>query len=94
MIISEVTMQDIKDYARIDYDDDDTNIELIMLAVKAYIRGYTGLSNESMDSKEDLTIAFMVLCNEMYSQRQYTVENDKVNRVVKSILDLYAVNLL
>lgn len=94
MIISEVTRQNIKDYARIDYDDDDTDIDTIMLAVKAYIRGYTGLSNEVMDAKEDLTIAFMVLCNEMYSTRQYMVQQDKVNVVIKTILDMHSINLL
>lgn len=94
MKIGDVTLQDIKDYARIDYDDDDMQIETIMLAAKAYIRGYTGLDNLTMDTKEDLTIAFKVLCNDMYANKQYMVQNDKVNVVIKSILDMHSINLL
>lgn len=94
MKISEVTIQDIKDYARIDYDDDDTLINAIIIAAKAYIRGQTGLTAEAMDAKEDLTVAFLVMCHEMYSSRSYTVQYDKVNKVIQSIIDMYAINLL
>lgn len=94
MKISEITIQDIKDYAHLDFDDDDTLVSMIMAAVKAYMKSYTGLTLVEMDDKEDLTIVFEVLCNEMYTNRQYTVDNDKVNKVAKSILNLHAVNLL
>ncbi|MEC1757383.1 head-tail connector protein [Schinkia azotoformans] len=94
MKISEVTLQHIKDYAHIDYGEDDTLINTIMIAVKAYIKSYTGLTDEQIETKDDLTIAFIILCNEMYENRVYTVQNDKVNIVVKSILDMHVVNLL
>ncbi|MFD1957318.1 head-tail connector protein [Paenibacillus thailandensis] len=94
MGISQITKQNIKDYIRMDYDDDDSDLDIIMLAVKAYIKGYTGLTDEDMNTKDDLSIVYMVLCNELYSQRQYTVDNNKVNVVVKTILDMHSVNLL
>lgn len=96
MKISEVTVQDLKEYAR-EYNDDPETIrtfETILAAVKSYIKGYTGLSTEQMDTKEDLTIALQVLSNEMYDNRTFTVENDKVNTVIKSILDMHSINLL
>ncbi|MED4354075.1 head-tail connector protein [Schinkia azotoformans] len=92
--ISEITTQNIKDYARISFNEDDELISNIMIAVKAYIKSYTGLSDETVDTKEDLSIAFMILCVEMYDNREFTVQKDKVNVVVQSILDLYSVNLL
>jgi uncharacterized phage protein (predicted DNA packaging) len=93
-VINEVTKQAFKDYARIDYDDDDSLIDSILLAAKAYIKSYTGLNEEQVNGKEDLTIAFMVLCREMYITRQYMVDKDKVNVVIKTILDMHSVNLL
>ncbi|WP_066316956.1 head-tail connector protein [Bacillus sp. FJAT-29814] len=96
MKISEVTRQDLKDYAREYNDDPETNktFDLIHTAGKSYIKNYTGLSYDQMDTKEDLTIVLFVLVNEMYDNRTFSVENDKVNPVIKSILDMHSINLL
>jgi hypothetical protein len=94
MKISQVTEQELKDYAHVYHDDDNLLFASILAAVKAYIKGYTGLSEEQLDSKEDLTMAMFVLSNELYDNRTFAVENDKVNTVIKSILDMHSVNLL
>lgn len=94
MKISEVTINDLKEYANVDHDYDDRIFSNILSSSKAYIKSYTGLNEEQIDSKEELTIALMVLCNEMYENRIYTVENDKVNKIVNSILDMHSINLL
>lgn len=47
-----------------------------------------------MDDYEDLTVVLFVLSNEMYDNRSLVVDNDKINFVVKQILDSYSVNLL
>lgn len=94
MKISEVTTQELKDYAHVYHDLDNILFTSILAACKSYIKGYTGLTTEKMDEKEDLTIALYVLSNELYDNRTFTVENDKVNTVIKSILDMHSVNLL
>lgn len=94
MKISEVTIQDLKEYANVEHTLDDKLFSNILVAGKSYIKGYTGLSNEQMDTKEDLTIVLTVLSNEMYDNRTFTVQDDKVNKVIKSILDMYSINLL
>lgn len=94
MKISQITKQDIKNYTHIDYDDDDMLLDLIMEGVKSYIIAHTGLKEEAVDEKDDLAILYMILCSEMYSNRQMTVDNDKANKVAESILGLHAVNLL
>lgn len=94
MKISEVTNNDLKNYAHVYHNEDDTLFDAILAACKSYIKGYTGLTDEQLDEKEDITIALMVLSNELYDNRTFTVENDKVNTVIKSILNMYSVNLL
>jgi uncharacterized phage protein (predicted DNA packaging) len=94
MLISEVGVQDLKDYAHVYHNEDDQLFSSILPACKSYIKGYTGLSDDQMDTKEDLSIALMVLSNEMYDNRTFTVQSDKVNSVIKSILDMHSINLL
>lgn len=96
MKISEVTVYDLMEYARETNNDPETLqlFSAILLACKSYIKGYTGLSNEQLDTKDDLTIVLMILSNELYDNRTLTVENDKVNPVVKTILDMHSINLL
>jgi uncharacterized phage protein (predicted DNA packaging) len=94
MKISQVTIQELKEYAHVYHDEDNKLFTSILPACKSYIKGYTGLTTDKMDEKEELTIALFVLSNELYDNRTFTVENDKVNIVIKSILDMHSVNLL
>lgn len=94
MKISEVSITDLKEYANVDHSLDDVLFQIILQATTSYIKNYTGLTLEQMDDKEDLTMALMILSNEMYDNRVYAVENDKVNKIVNSILDMHSVNLL
>ena len=61
---------------------------------KSYIMSYTGLDEAEMDRHEEISIAILVLCSDLYDNRQTAVESDKVNRTVRSILDLHSANLL
>lgn len=96
MLVSEITPQELAKYAREDEADQDviSTFTLILSSVKAYIKGYTGLSNEQLDTKEDILIAVFVLSNEMYENRIFTVKDNNVNKVVQSILDMHSINLL
>ncbi len=94
MKISEVTISDLKDYAHVYHEDDDILFVSILTAVKMYIKNYTGLTDDQLDLKEDLTVAMFVLSNELYDNRTFTVEGNKVNVVIKSILDMHSINLL
>lgn len=94
MKISEVTIEDLKEYAGVYHNEDDKLFDSILPACKNYIKKYTGLTDEQMDANEDLTIALFVLSNELYDNRTYTVDNNKANTVIKSILDMHSINLL
>jgi len=96
MVISTVTITDIKNYLRVDSDfiEDDSLITSILASTKSFIKAYTGLDDVGLDSYEDITIALFVLCSEMYSNRQFIVQNTNLNPIVASILDMHCINLL
>lgn len=96
MKISEITVNDLIEYAR----EDETNEEIIntfttiLSSIKAYIKNYTGLTDEQIDDKEDITMVIFVLSNEMYENRLFTVNENNVNKVISNILDMHSINLL
>lgn len=95
MKISEVSTEIIKDYCGISDNDSDDIIAALMPSAKAYIKGYTALSDEEIDEHEDLTLAFMVLVNDMFSQRDYTISmHRQTSPTVINILNMYAKNHL
>lgn len=96
MKISEITPEIVKDYCGISDDYSDRIItDVLIPAAKSYIVGYTGLPAENLDNYEDFTTALLVLVNDMYTNREYTLNYCKqVNPAVKTILGLYSVNYL
>ena len=93
MKLREVTEEDVMGFGRIE-EEDRRLIPAILSAAQSYVLGYTGLSLEETDPYEDITLACLVLCCEMYDNRNLTVENEKVNPYVKSVLAMHAVNYL
>jgi N12 class adenine-specific DNA methylase len=94
MKISEITLKDIKDYLHVYHILDDQLISAILIASKSFVKNYTGLTNEGLDAKEDLSMAVFILASELYDNRVYTVENKDVNPVIEAILNMHSVNLL
>ena len=96
MKISELTAAMVKDFTGIsDEDSDDIVGTLLMPAAKAYIVGYTGLTEEQLDDHDDLAAAFCVLVNDMFTNRDYTISSHRqLSPTVKNILSMYAVNHL
>ncbi len=94
MKISEVTTEFASDYCGVSDNDESGRITMCMAASKAFILGNTGLSADDADLHEDLTIAYLILVNEYYTNRDYTVEQAAENPCVKQILALHSVNYL
>ena len=93
MKFSEVSVEDVKEDCKAS-DEDIKTLSIILPGAKSYIKSHTGRSEEDLDNYEDITIALLVLCNEMFENRLYSAENSKVNHVIESIINMYAVNLL
>lgn len=93
MKVSEVQPVDLSEFLRLDdYREDE--MQRILDSAKDYIRSYTGLTDEEIDTHADFLAAFLVLCQDMYDNRAMYVEKSNVNRVVESILNMHRVNLL
>lgn len=100
MKISEVTGDIILDFIKADKDEQNQkDMQIMMSAAKSYIQSYTGIlaenkAGESLDDYEDLTIAYMVICQDMFDNRSFTVDSKEVNRVIDSIMSIHSRNLV
>ncbi len=103
MKLSEITSADVVEYLRLEEGQyTERQITAIMDAALKYIAGYTGIPAQSetegettLDDYEDLWLAFMVLCQDMYDNRSMVPDaKGSANRVVESVLGMHARNLL
>lgn len=96
MKISEVDLRYVKKYLRIEEEetDEDNILTGIMSAALDYIKTYTALTAEQIDEHEDLTIAYLILCEDMFDNRSVSVKNSAVNRTVSTILSMHSMNNL
>lgn len=97
MKVSEVTNIDLAKYVRLD---DASDLELNELermrsGAMAFIKSYTGLTDEEVDEHEDITQVLFILVADMFDNRNYQMDSKSVvNPAIKSILNLHSVNLL
>lgn len=98
MTVSEITVNDIANYLRINASDVDTSLEseleIYLNVAKKYIKDETGLSSEELEEHEDFVIAVYVLCQDMYDNRAFYVDKNNTNKVVETILGRHRINLL
>lgn len=95
MRLSSITDHDVAEFLRLEPGTYDENMmRAARKAAESYILNYTGLTKEQADEKEDLYIAYMVLCQDMFDNRSMYVDKNNVNKVVESILGMHSVNLL
>ena len=92
MVVSDLTVAIMKNYLRIDASDttDDTLLGYILAAAVEYCKSYTGLT----DDYEDIPLAVLALCADMYELRQATTTSLQVNPTTLQILSQHSVALL
>ena len=102
--VSEITIQDVANYLKLD-DYDEIEIETYLNIAKNYISNYTGIPEtsedeeddeevETLDSYADFIIVVYILCQDMNDNRCMYVDKANMNKVVQTILDMHARNLL
>ena len=94
-MISELKSEDILGFIKVEADEQARkDIAMIMPAAVAHICDYTSLTTEELDKHEDITIAFLALCQHMYDNRTFAVDCKEANKVIESILGLHDHNLV
>lgn len=95
MKVSEIQVSNIVNYLILeDGQYQEAELQVILDASKAYIRSYTGLDNEQIDTHEDFVIVVYILCQDMYENRCMYVDNKNLNRTVETILGMHCINLV
>lgn len=83
-----MTLDELKLYLRIDDDSEDTFLSEILEASQIYIDSMVGEDYKTDEKAIKLaTILQKKLCNDLYSSRGTTIDNDKKDIIVNSILD-------
>lgn len=94
--VSDITYTDVAEYIRLgELTQDDINTLNTLISVsKAFIVNYTGRTEEELDDYSDFVIVVLILCQDMWDNRTYYVDNTNLNHVVDTILGMHSVNLL
>lgn len=96
MKINEVSNDFIKEYINAPFETDEI-IEVLKATALQAIVNYTGLRiDDDLQSKEDLTIAYLSIISQLYDNRSFTSPNGVINLnpIVESILNMHSINLL
>ncbi len=94
MLTSELTVDNLKNYLRVDTNTDDTLLAVILPAAKRFCAQYTGLTLEDLDDHEDMPLAVLTVAADMYEVRQVTLNGTQINPTTAQILGTYSTNLL
>lgn len=94
--VSDIKVEDIADYLRIDEltEADKQTLNNLLGIAKTYIERYTGRSEQELDNYQDFVIVVLVLVQDMYDNRTMYVDSTNLNTVVETILGMHSVNLL
>ena len=92
--VSEITIQDIAEYIRLDDigDAEEKQLSTFLTIAKDYIKNYTAL--EDLDEYADLVLVVLILCQDMYDNRLMYIDKGNSNKVVQTILDMHTRNNL
>lgn len=94
MKISTLNLLSVKQYLRIDTDEDDELLGGIMDAAEGLIVSLTGLPAEAVRDISEMGYAYLCICQQMYDVRDMTVSKDSLNPIVQQIIYAHAVNYL
>lgn len=94
MKLSEVSLSVVKAHCGISGTDSDELLGVYIEAGRKLVADHTGLSAEQLDELPDVTVAFLNIVNEMFSQRLVMTSGTQMNEFQRQILDMHSVNFL
>lgn len=94
MKTSELTLDVIKQYLRIDSNDDDILLNAFLSASIQYCTSYMGCTLKDLEKYDDVTIVILALISDSYEVRQFTTSTVTTNPIMQGVLDLHCSNFL
>lgn len=94
MKVSELNLSNIKQYLRIDGNDDDLLLNALLAASIQYCRSYMGCTSKELDKYDDVTIVILALISDSYEVRQFTTSTVTLNPIMQGVLDLHCSNFV
>lgn len=94
MKTSELTLDVIKQYLRIDGNDDDILLNAFLSASIQHCTSYMGCTLEDLEKYDDVTIVILALISDSYEVRQFTTSTVTTNPIMQGVLDLHCSNFL
>ncbi len=73
-----MTLDEVKRYLRVDFDDDDADIQTMMEAAKEYIAGAVG---EYDDTQQKANMLFLAIVQDLYDNRTLMVTEQQRRRM-------------
>lgn len=96
MKVSEITLEQVLDYLRIDdaSEIEETEVEMFMESAKATILATTGLTQQEVDTHADLVHPYFLLISDQFDNRNGLIENKTatVNHSIMETIRRHAIN--
>lgn len=92
--VSELTLDTIKQYLRIDGDNDDMILNMLLDSAIQYCTSYMGCTKEDLEKYDDVTVVILALVSDSYEVRQFTTSTVTLNPIMQGVLDLHCGNFL
>lgn len=94
MKVSELTLPVIKQYLRIDGNDDDVLLNMFKDSAITYCCSYMGCSKQDLEKYPDVSVVVLSLISDSYEVRQFTTSTVTTNPIMQGVLDLHCSNFL
>lgn len=94
--VSDITVESVADYLRLDEvtDSEINTLTMLISIATSFIKSYTGLDDAGVDKYPEFVIVVLILCQDMWDNRTMYVDSKDMNNTVQSILAMHSVNLL
>lgn len=94
--VSDITVESVADYLRLDEvtDSEKNTLAMLISIATSFIKSYTGLDDDGVDKYPEFVIVALILCQDMWDNRTMYVDSKDLNNTVQSILAMHSVNLL
>ena len=88
--LSQLDLDFVKEYLKVDFSDDDKELELYVQASISYIKNNTKLSVEELDEIPDLTVVALQLIAHFYDNKSIIIkQGSNIDKMFISILSQY-----